>query len=181
MAKIVPLNKPAQSAAQTREILKKAGVDITLPAILGDRAYYQRTMGDPNSNDRGIYDDAIFLVSPSVHAAFNSNVDPSVYRTGIATLIPGLWKYKIGIHGLSKPKPKQYLALVQAAKVTVRRDKEGLDTGYFGINIHRGGYGTTSSLGCQTIYPTQWDAFFAMVQSEMKRYSVKTIPYLLLA
>jgi lysozyme len=47
------------------------------------------------------------------------------------------------------------------------------------INIHRGGYRTTSSEGCQTIYPSQWDGFINLVYSEMSRYNQKTIPYLL--
>jgi lysozyme len=48
------------------------------------------------------------------------------------------------------------------------------------INIHRGGHNTTSSLGCQTIPPSQWDAFYAAVSGEMKRYNLKTIPYVLI-
>jgi hypothetical protein len=40
-------------------------------------------------------------------------------------------------------------------------------------------YRTTSSEGCQTIYPAQWDGFINLVYSEMSRYNQKTIPYLL--
>ena len=47
------------------------------------------------------------------------------------------------------------------------------------INIHRGGYNTTSSLGCQTIHPSQWEAFIALAYLEMDRAGQKTIPYLL--
>ena len=63
--------------------------------------------------------------------------------------------------------------------MTVSRDGENGETGYFGINIHRGGANTTSSLGCQTIYPDQWEAFFALVKGEMKRAGQAVVPYLL--
>jgi lysozyme len=47
------------------------------------------------------------------------------------------------------------------------------------INLHKGGTRTTSSEGCQTIHPSQWPAFVALVYSEMDRAGQKTIPYLL--
>src|SRR5262245_48185267 len=115
-------------------------------------------------NDRGIYDDALFIVSPETFVAFNANVDPSVFRRGIAALEAGGVRYKLGIHGLSRPAAQCYKALVQAGPVTVRRDETGNDTGWFGINIHRGGVSGTSSLGCQTIVPDQWPTFIAPVE-----------------
>lgn len=59
------------------------------------------------------------------------------------------------------------------------------DTGDFGINIHRGGYGTTSSLGCQTIHPEQWDSFITLAMDQAKRYfgsewKKRVVPYVLL-
>lgn len=184
--KIVPPSRPLQTREDTDLIIR-----TLLPAgppavvLVGIRGYYRDTMGVPGKNDRGIYDDAIILRSPTVHAAFNANTDPSVARKHVAVLKTGAWKYKIGTHGLNKPAKQRYTALVQAGDVTVIRDQEGPDTGMFGINIHRGGYGTTSSLGCQTIFPDQWPAFIALVQSELKRAtgpdgsSQKIIPYLL--
>lgn len=175
---ISPKSKPQRQRPAIEAFLKHHGVTDKV-ALVGVRGYYLDTMGEPRKNDRAIYDDALFLITPSVFASFNANVDPSSYRPGIANLKSGLWRYKLGIHGLSKPKKQQYQALVQAAPVTVHRDKRGDDTGWFGINIHRGGTTTTSSLGCQTIPPSQWDAFIGLVKSEMTRYGQKTISYLL--
>lgn len=176
---IKPNSRPQQKRAVTENLLRKAGLQDPPLALVGIRGYYLDTMGAPGKNDRGIYDDAILLISKEAYVAFNANTDPAAYRKGVANLKPGLWQYKLGIHGLSKPKDKQYEALVQAAPVTVTRDQQGDDTGYFGINIHRGGYNSTSSLGCQTIFPDQWPAFIALVKSELKRTGLKTLPYLL--
>ncbi len=149
--------------------------------IIGVRGYYADTMGEPGKNDRGIYDDAIFIDSPNVFAAFNGNTDPSAqYRLGLATLKTGVWyAHKIGLH-------KGYQALSQQmGKVTVIRDGKGEETDYLGINIHRGGNTTTSSEGCQTIPPKQWDAFISLVVSEAKRlygdnWDKVCIPYILM-
>ena len=167
--------RPRRTRKEVEAQLKKAGITSAV-AIVGCRGYYRKTAEE---NTRGIYDDAIFIVTPETFAAFNANVDPSVFRRGIATLTKGVWQYKVGIHGLSKPKDRQYTALVQAGEVVVSRDGQGAEKGWFGINIHRGSNAGTSSLGCQTIVPAQWDAFISLVQSELKRHGQKVIPYLL--
>jgi len=159
--------------------------------VVGQRGYYRDTMGAPKVNDRGIYDDAVFLTSPSAFAAFNANTDPSTYRKGegsgegkgIASLKPGAWF----VHRFDKHKGK-YLALCQRlGPVTVTRDGDPPydDTGMFGINIHRGGYNTTSSVGCQTIHPDQWESFISLAVDQARRYHGEAwnkvvIPYILL-
>jgi hypothetical protein len=148
--------------------------------IVGIRGYYLDTMGVKGKNDRGIYDDAIILITPNVYAAFNGNTDPSAYRTGIANLKEGTYyAHNFGLH------KGQYLALVQRmGAVTVLRDGGKEDTGYFGINIHRGGVNTTSSEGCQTIPTSQYNSFISLAQSEAKRafgtkWDKAVIPYVL--
>ena len=68
---------------------------------------------------------------------------------------------------------------MQAEEVTVHRDGQGDDTGYFGINIHQGGVNTTSSLGCQTIYKPQWVGMRTLTYSEMTRHAITRVPYVL--
>jgi lysozyme len=177
--KMLPANRPAWGQTKVSQILADNEIDNPV-ALLGVRGYYRDSLGIVGRNDRGIYDDAIFLCSEEVFAAFNANVDPSIFRFGIASLQPGLYLYKLGIHGLSRPKHLRYRALVQASEVIVKRDGEGTERGYFGINIHRGNRNSTSSAGCQTIHPAQWGAFIALVESEMKRVKVNRIPYLLI-
>jgi hypothetical protein len=147
--------------------------------LLGRRGYYRDTMGKVGVNELGVYDDAIILCTPTAYVTFNANCDPSRQRKDMASLKRGLWHYKLGIHGLSKAPSLRYAALVQAAPVTVSRHGGEDETGYFGINIHRGGVFTTSSLGCQTIPTAQWASFISLVKSEMTRHSRKTIPYVL--
>lgn len=188
---IHPAGRPRQAEDVTRAELVRGGVH-TQTALLGVRGYYRDSMGKKGKNDRGIYDDALFLVGPGGHWTFNANTDPSKHAHGIAVLKPGLWLYKIGIHGLSKPRHPsgtleytdasyQYAALVQAQKVVVVRDGKGEDAGWFGINIHRGSTTTTSSLGCQTIRPTQWAEFLMLVRRELAAAKQVTLPYLLVA
>lgn len=177
---IVPNTKPKLNQAEALEYVKSIAYPdiIKVPMLIGLRGYYKRTMGNPDENDRNIYDDAIVLVTPNVYATFNANTDPSITRPKVAVLKEGTWLYQLGKHGYATKRP--YPALVQAGAVTVVRDQQGEDTGWFGINIHRGGRNTTSSLGCQTIYPDQWDSFYALVSSEMKRFNETIINYVLI-
>jgi lysozyme family protein len=183
---IKPNSKPQRSRDDSIALAATAGCKEPV-FILGERGYYLDTMGKKGENDRGLYDDKIGIVWPEGHANFNANTDPSAYRKGsgtgskkgIASLKAGRWLYKQGKHGINRGNP--YPALVQADRVTVIRDGSPNyeDTGHFGINIHRGGDGTTSSLGCQTIVPDQWLTFQQLVYNLMKQYGLKTIPYVL--
>ena len=175
---MIPKSRPQQAKEKSLAMAIKAGIEDRV-VLIGIRGYYSETF-QPSGNQRGIYDDAIILLSPSVHATFNANTDPTVFKKGIAVLKTGIHRYRKGNHGISKP-GGGYPALRPAnpkEEVPVTRDGEGDSMG-IAINIHKGGYNTTSSLGCQTIYPPQWDGFINLVYSEMSRYNQKTIPYLL--
>jgi lysozyme len=165
-------------------LLAAANVAGNGPALIGRRGYYRDTMGKPGVNDRGIYDDAIAVISPRTFRTFNANTDPSRYHPGIATLAVGVWRYRKGIHNQSKDPVlhPHYPALVQAAPVTVIRDGgkgPTRESGWFGINIHHGGVNTTSSEGCQTICPDQWEEFIGLVTMELEHFRLDWIPYVL--
>lgn len=148
--------------------------------ILGIRGYYKRTMGDPIKNDRGIYDDAICIITPDYYEAFNGNTDPSIFKRGISSLKLGIHLYRKGNHGISRG--KGYPALRPATigeRLPVIRDYLG-DSEGIAINIHKGGYRTTSSLGCQTIHPSQWNRFISKVYHWMDHYKQTIIPYVLI-
>jgi hypothetical protein len=190
---IAPQEKPRLSATELRARIDGFGIDrAKYPVVVvGIRGYYKNSMGAPAVNDRGIYDDAIFIESAQAMVAYNGNTDPSRFRAGsgtaskkgMASLDPGVWfVHKFDLHS------GKYLALCQrAGHVTVTRDGTPpyKDTGSFGINIHRGGYNGTSSEGCQTIHPAQWESFIAMVQDQVQRYAgaawrKQVVPYVLL-
>ncbi|GAO44111.1 hypothetical protein [Flavihumibacter petaseus] len=154
--------------------------------VVGLRGYYLQSMGDPTRNDRGIYDDALFIITNRIFLAFNANTDPAVYKKGMPTLLPGIWTvYRLDDHRPVSGAP-HYPALCQrGGPVTVERDQTGPDTGNHGINIHRGGYEKVSSVGCQTIYPDQWKEFINTVTALAQEYFGKEwkstdIPYNLL-
>jgi len=179
---MIPKNRPRIERKTTEKLLASRKVSDPV-CLVGIRGYYRDSMGAKGKNDVGLFDDAIIVVSPNVHAAFNGNVDPTrlgwnpKVRKPMAQLKPGVYRYKLGKHGLRTKSP--YKALVQAEPVTVfRGDQE--ETGWFGINIHAAGR-TTSSEGCQTVPRAggQWDALITLVEAEMKRNNAKTLSYVL--
>ena len=182
MSTIRPTSRPRLTRSEAEGLLRSRSVrdDVVLLAV---RGYYANTLGKPGVNDRGLYDDAIIFLSPTAYVTFNANCDPSRYRRGYGTgthkgmarLKAGIWRYRPGLHRM------RYMALRQAAPVTVIRDgrPDYEETGWFGINIHRRGWGSTSSLGCQTIPPDQWKSFITLVRSELKRYGKGELRYVL--
>lgn len=190
--KMLPNSRPQITRAEVEQLVIKNGFAfavgaITLVMIPG---YYAKSMGATTGNDRGVYDDALVVLTPNVYATFNANTDPSTHRVkthqkqGIATLKPGVHPYKRGNHGISKP-GGGYPAFRPATKgerLPVFRDGDS-DENAFGvaINIHKGGYNGTSSEGCQTVHPAQWAGFYALVDVEMKRCKVETFNLVKLA
>ena len=99
---MLPKSTPQMTRAELMALMADRFPDMDLPlfCIVGIRGYYKRTMGDPNANDRAIYDDAIFLLTDNELHAFNANTDPGKYSPGIAKLKAGIWPvYKFDIHG----------------------------------------------------------------------------------
>ncbi len=191
---MVPPTRPKAPRAQIEALAQRKGMTAKF-YLVGVRGYYEDTMGVAGRNDRGIYDDAMFLVTPDGFFPFNANTDPSRVRKGrgtgagkgMARLNPGLWlAYRFGVHKAGTPRAHEALRQA-AAMVTVTRD--GIDgdyeeTGYFWINIHRGGVNTTSSEGCQTIPPDQYPEFISTIHREAQEHfgagwRGATIPYLL--
>jgi lysozyme len=105
------------------------------------------------------------------------------WRDGIATLKAGTWRYEPGMHGYSQARAGKpgypYPAFVQADEVTCTRDNTSSTTGYFGINIHRGSNSGTSSLGCQTVPPNQWEEFHGLLVSRLSRWRQAEFSYVL--
>lgn len=191
---LIPSSRPKQLDLETLNILGGHGV-LDHVALLGVRGFFG------HSNTYGTYDDALFLKVRNEIIPFNFNTDPVRHRAGhgssesshgMATLKPGVWKYKLGMHRSS------YEALVQAASVTVYRDADKSEptslvhlvdnypvyeeTGDFGIHIHHGGDSTVSSIGCQTIPPgSQWDEFIHRLKKELTNENQKVVPYCLIS
>lgn len=187
---MLPKARPKITEAEVIQILEKFSKchPDEQVILIGIRGYYLDSMGKKAENDRGIYDDAlIWYIKGQGIMAFNGNCDASKYRKGfgfgkekgMASLDVGTWRYTMGTHYGSVP----HKAFRQAKPVTVTRDgTKGnyKDTGMFGINIHRGGVNSTSSLGCQTIPPSQWDMFRDVGYNALKERGITEFSYVLI-
>jgi len=182
-SRILPLYRPKQSDAVTQAVL--AEFSHLMPAdrrlddvkVLVVRGYFENSMGKKGANDRAMYDDAVFVVTPDGVQPFNGNSDPSRFRKRIATIkAPQAVRYKPGYHGYNSK--YGHPAFRQDSDITVIRDGIGDDRDSaakrFWCNFHRGGKNGTSSLGCLTIPPHQWDEFRNLVNGLLKSHGQDT-------
>jgi hypothetical protein len=170
------MNKPQMSREEIIDVLSRAKINIKVEqiAIVGMRGYYRRSMGDPARNDRGIYDDALFIVSAGEDfESFRANTDPCEFRTGIATLKPGVYRAVKHLHH------GKYRALQLVEDVVTRDGAAGEDRGRHGINFHYGGETATWSEGCQTLPKSSYWKFINLVYALMDKYGKRVIAYLL--
>ncbi|HEX4871850.1 MAG TPA: hypothetical protein VFV27_05995 [Nevskiaceae bacterium] len=182
MPSLVPAQRPQLPRSAFEALLRGLSVDLErYPLIVGGlRGYFGAQMHPGEHNRRAVYDDALFVYAPALnlYRGFNGNTDPSSVREGygqaeatrgMACLLPGFWPaYRFDVHGGSQP----HEAICQrAADVEVLRDGRPpyRHRGRFGINIHRGGYRGTSSLGCQTVPPSQWPEFLDTAQQAARQ------------
>ena len=180
MKVMIPNSRPQWTKAQVESYLGLYDLVKYPVKILGVRGYYKHTMGDPDQNDVGIYDDALFVVSKNFFGSYNANTDPSRIFDDVAVLkAGGPYLYKIGMHNMKAP----YEALRQYGNVTVLRNGIPVTDSpshRFYIDIHKGGNSTTSSLGCQTICPPQWPGFLQDVKQQLLLNQQTLIPYILI-
>tara|TARA_R110000796_G_scaffold71635_8_gene162596 strand:- start:6282 stop:6908 length:627 start_codon:yes stop_codon:yes gene_type:complete len=186
--------QPKLPESVVRSILTKNGVDQTRLAVLAIRGYRLDSLGKPGVNDRRIYDDAHFIVWPDGFAAFNGNTDPNGYRKGFGGgSRKGMAVLKPGIHLYGTGKHKGRLAFRGCEKFTVVRDGDPPyeDLGFHAINWHSGGVRSTSSLGCQTNRPADFNTLRPLIYSLLEKYKnpfrnndwgqrVRSFPYVLL-
>jgi|CXWL01.1.fsa_nt_gi lysozyme len=174
---IVPSKRPQQTREETAAIFAQ---NLVTPPdngviLLGVRAYYADTFGRKDKNDQGVYDDAVFIYSPTVHRGFNFNTDPQKAGQKKAMLAAGKYEFYKGRH---KNKYNALRPFPEGKQLPCTRD--GVTSLCSHTNIHKGGFSDTFSEGCQTLYPTQWNEFINLVYAEMTKYGQKTIRYLLI-
>lgn len=165
--------------------------------LIGVRGYRSDSMGKPGMNDFGIWDDAIFYVSPTTFLAENANTDPS--RVGwngnagkpMAVLNPGFWPFRRGPHKGRIPALRQMTSeearfrggVPNDGRFSVTRtyavgDKRNYqEAGYYAINVHPGGEVGTSSEGCQTLPKGRSDKFLQTVWDETEAAKINVIWY----
>lgn len=155
---------------------KKSGEALPSMFVCGIRGFF-----NTDKNKRNVYDDAICVISTdNVFAVYKANVDPSGFTKGVASLLPGVHVYKPGLHGIKKGNPYPAFIPATAGKIVpVTREGSQIVTTGSALNIHRGGNSTTSSLGCQTIQPSQWDQFYSLVRSQMAKVGFTEFYYIL--
>jgi hypothetical protein len=150
--------------------------------------------GEKGKNDRRIWDDKHFIVTPKEIKEFDGNTDPNGYRKGhgtgsnkgMACLKKGVWFFGRGTH-------KGTPAFRQCVPFTVIRDGNPPyeDTGYHAINWHSGSQSSTSSLGCQTNKPNDFVVLRDFIYKKMEEFdnpkmkndwgqTVRAIPYILI-
>ena len=167
------MKTPRLDEDKIRAILSANGVDQSKVAVVAIRGYYLDSMGKAGRNDRRIWDDAMFVIHPNGIERYQANTDPNGYRKGHGTgSKKGMAMLKSGIHRYGKGSHRGRQAFRQCEHFTVIRDGNPPyeDLGLHAINLHSGGYSSTSSLGCQTVPASTWQRFKRNIYSLLDEY-----------
>lgn len=201
------MNKPNASRALVDRLAQvvwdKDHPNETIPKVyfVMVRGYRFQSMGNPERQDVGIFDDAAFLCTPTLFLAENSNTDPSRFGWNPGVGKPygmlksnHVWWFYPGAHKGHRPSFRQaddaavakMMGIPHEGKFHVTRmwghnDPRNYDEwGHQQVNIHRAGMSSTSSWLCLTIPLDKSDTFLGIATDELKRYGQKTIPVILL-
>ena len=156
------MKTPHLPDSKVRAILTANGVDQSRVCVVAIRGYYLDSMGRKGTNDRRIYDDAMFVCSPRGMVSYQANTDPNGWREGWGTgRKKGMACLKVGIHRYGTGRHRNSIAFRQCERFTVIRDgkPDYEHLGWHAINLHSGGNSSTSSLGCQTVPRSTWLEF----------------------
>lgn len=156
--------------------------------VLGCRGYYRDLMGRVGVNDLNQYDDSIFIVSPPLGAltSWNANTDPSRYGWNagagkyMARLKTGCWKMIPRMHRGKYQAYGQGEFPVTVERIAADGSIAQTEEGRFGIDLHLGGDNGTSSEGCQTIPPEQWEDFRKALNAALHLHHASYFHYLLI-
>lgn len=179
-----PLEKPRITLNEVRARLDAKGLldefEAERLSLVGIRGYYADTFGKKGKNDRVYYDDALILTTNSekFYFTFNFNVDPSIVREGVASLV-GDRAYdcvKHFHHG------NLYYPCLQIVEDVLKRDgAKDFDVGRHGINFHWDNDERSKfSLGCQTLPRSQWNRFIKDCLSRMIVEKIGSVKYFLI-
>lgn len=151
---------------------KETTFDYTKHLVVVAIRGFKLDIGAKGQNDRGIYDDAHFIYTPSSIISFPANTDPSGFRKGYGTgsnkgmamVDEGVWAYNKGTH-------KGRLAFRPSVPIRVIRDGNPPypHTGWHATNWHNGNISTTSSLGCQTNAPSDFDTLRVYIYNQLEK------------
>ena len=185
------------------EAWRNHGHDGPLPAVyvLAVRGYRFETMGNPERNDVGIWDDAFFLCSKNGYWPENANTDPSRLGWNEAVgkpymmLQPGVWEFYPGAHRGRRPAFRQADNAKVAAKLGIphkgkfrvmrmwgHNDKRNsIEWGHQQVNIHPGSMNSTSSWGCLTLPYDRAPKWLQQATEELRAAKQKTLTVILVA
>lgn len=167
--------RPKRDKAALEAVLEHYRIPRAYATLVFVRGHYLDTMGVTGENDKNIYDDSCFLISPNVIESWNANTDPSfVVKNGkpLAVLNPGHYIFYPSFHKISTP--RRYKALrTYPEGASLNCTRNGVPSTCSAINIHRGGVRVQSldrvhSEGCLTIPETQYADWQTRVWRELE-------------
>lgn len=183
MTRIIPPSRPKRDEAKLQVIKDYYAFKPRETYLIFIRGYYLNTMGEPNKDDRNIYDDALFVVGPTLNESYNCNTNPSWRRKGtrwLAELNLGVYQFYRGMH---KGRYKALRTFPEGAILSCTRNSSMATCSH--INIHKGStnpmvHDIVWSEGCLTLPDTQYNDFQMRLWDAMDEYKQEVITAVLL-